>query len=88
VGNGFVQSFAHPGGNLTGFTNFLEPSLAAKWVELLKEITPGVSRVGSLYNPQLAAGGGLHFGQPVEASAVVLGVKSVRLNPTRCGCVI
>jgi putative ABC transport system substrate-binding protein len=79
VGSGFVQSFAHPGGNLTGFTNFLEPSLAAKWVELLKEIAPGVSRVGILYNPQLAAGGGLYFAQPVETSAVALGVQSVRL---------
>jgi putative tryptophan/tyrosine transport system substrate-binding protein len=35
VGSGFIQSFAHPGGNLTGFTNFLEPSMGAKWVELL-----------------------------------------------------
>ncbi len=79
VGSGFVQSFSRPGGNLTGFTNFLEPSLAAKWVELLKEIAPGVSRVGILYNPQLAAGGGLYFAQPVEASAVALGVKPIRL---------
>jgi putative ABC transport system substrate-binding protein len=52
VGSGFIQSFARPGGNLTGFTNFLEPSMAAKWVELLKEIAPGVSRVGILFNPQ------------------------------------
>jgi len=79
VGSGFVQSFARPGGNLTGFTNFLEPSLAAKWVELLKEIAPSVSRVGILYNPRLAAGGGLYFAQPVETSAVALGVKPVRL---------
>src|SRR4051794_39051878 len=35
MGTGFVQSFAHPGGNITGFTNFLEQSIAAKWVELL-----------------------------------------------------
>src|SRR4029079_5446115 len=56
VGSGFVQNFAHPGGNITGFTNFLEPSLSAKWVELLKEIAPGVSRIGILFNSQLAAG--------------------------------
>jgi putative tryptophan/tyrosine transport system substrate-binding protein len=79
VGSGFVQSFARPGGNLTGFTNFLEPSLAAKWVDLLKEVAPGVSRVGILHNPQLAAGGGGYFAQPVETSAVALGVKPVRL---------
>jgi len=79
VGSGFVQSFAHPGGNITGFTNFLEPSLAAKWVELLKEIAPGVSRVGILFNPNLAAGGGMYFVKPVEASAAALGVKAVEL---------
>src|ERR1700681_3525599 len=40
----FVQSLARPGGNITGFAN-LEPSLGGKWVELLKEIAPNVSRV-------------------------------------------
>jgi ABC-type uncharacterized transport system substrate-binding protein len=79
VGSGFIQSFARPGGNLTGFTNFLEPSMAAKWVELLKEIAPGVSRVGILFNPQLAADGGMYFIRPVEASAAAFGVKTVRL---------
>jgi putative ABC transport system substrate-binding protein len=79
VGSGFVQSFAHPGGNITGFTNFLEPSLAAKWVELLKEAAPAVSRVGILFNPKLAAGGGMYFVKPVETSITVLGVKAVEL---------
>jgi putative tryptophan/tyrosine transport system substrate-binding protein len=79
VGSGFIQSFAHPGGNITGFTNFLEPSLAAKWVELLKEIAPGVSRIGILFNPKLAAGGGMYFAKPVETSAAALGVKAVEL---------
>jgi putative ABC transport system substrate-binding protein len=79
VGSGFIQSFARPGGNLTGFTNFLEPSMAAKWVELLKEIAPGISRVGILFNPQLAADSGMYFARPVETSAASLGVKPVRL---------
>jgi putative ABC transport system substrate-binding protein len=79
IGSGFVQSFAHPGGNITGFTNFLEPSLAAKWVELLKEVAPRVSRVGILFNPNLAAGGGMYFVKPVETSAAALGVKAVEL---------
>jgi putative ABC transport system substrate-binding protein len=79
VGSGFIQNFAHPGGNLTGFTNFLEPSLAAKWVELLKEIAPGVSRIGVLFNPRLAAGGGMYFAQPVEAAAGGFGLKAVHL---------
>lgn len=79
MGSGFVESFAHPGGNITGFTNFLEPSLAAKWVELLKEIAPGVSRVGILFNPQLAAGGGMYFAKPIETAAATLGVKAIEL---------
>jgi putative tryptophan/tyrosine transport system substrate-binding protein len=50
VANGFVQSLAHPGGNLTGFS-VLEPSLGAKLLELLKEIAPSVARVAILFNP-------------------------------------
>jgi ABC-type uncharacterized transport system substrate-binding protein len=79
VGSGFIESFARPGGNLTGFTNFHEPSMGAKWVELLKEIAPGVSRVGILFNPHLAPGGGMYLTRPVETSAASLGVKTVRL---------
>ena len=45
VGSGFVESMARPGGNVTGFTLF-EYSLAGKWLELLKEIAPHVTRVG------------------------------------------
>ena len=47
VGAGFVESLARPGGNTTGFTSF-EYGLSAKWVELLKEIAPRVTRVGVL----------------------------------------
>ena len=39
VGGGFVKSLAHPGGNLTGFTNF-EPEMGGKWLEVLKEMRP------------------------------------------------
>ena len=53
VAQGFVQSLAHPGGDITGFTN-LEPTLGAKWLELLKEIAPRVTRVAVLYNPNTA----------------------------------
>jgi len=44
VGGGFVESLAHPGGNATGFTN-LEYGISGKWVELLKQLAPGVKRV-------------------------------------------
>jgi putative tryptophan/tyrosine transport system substrate-binding protein len=51
--SGFVQNLAHPGGNVTGFTNF-EASVGGKWLELLKEAAPAVSHVMTLYNPQTA----------------------------------
>jgi putative ABC transport system substrate-binding protein len=50
VGNGYVDSLARPGGNTTGFIQF-EYSLAGKWMELLKEIAPGTTRVGVLREP-------------------------------------
>jgi putative tryptophan/tyrosine transport system substrate-binding protein len=45
VEQGFVTNLAKPGGNITGFTQIAEVSLSAKWVELLKEIVPNVSRI-------------------------------------------
>jgi putative tryptophan/tyrosine transport system substrate-binding protein len=53
VGSGFVASLANPGGNITGFIN-IEASLSGKWLELLREIAPQVSRVGFLFNPRTA----------------------------------
>ncbi len=50
VERGFVASLARPGGNSTGFTN-LETTMGGKWVELLKEIAPRVTRVATLFNP-------------------------------------
>jgi putative ABC transport system substrate-binding protein len=79
VGSGFVENFPRPGGNLTGFTNFLEPSFAAKWIEFLKEMAPGVRRVGIMFNPEPGAGGGLYFVQPAEAAALSLAMEPVRL---------
>ena len=57
VGAGFVDSLARPGGNATGFMNF-EYSLSGKWLELLKEIAPGVTRVAVLRDPATASGPG------------------------------
>jgi putative ABC transport system substrate-binding protein len=79
VGSGFVESFARPGGNVTGFTNFLEPSFAAKWIELLNEIAPGIRRVAIMFNPQPRTGGGLYFVEPAETAAISLGKQPVRL---------
>ena len=53
VGSGFVANFPRPGGNVTGFVLF-EPTMAGKWLELLKEIAPRVNRVAFLFNPATA----------------------------------
>jgi putative tryptophan/tyrosine transport system substrate-binding protein len=50
VANGFVAALQRPGGNLTGFTNSI-PSMGGKWLELLKELAPGVARVSIMFNP-------------------------------------
>jgi ABC-type uncharacterized transport system substrate-binding protein len=55
VGSGLVANLARPGGNATGFTVY-EYAIAAKWLELLKEIAPGVTRVAVLRDPRIAAG--------------------------------
>ena len=54
VGSGLVASLARPGGNITGFQNF-EPTASGKWLELLKEIAPGLRRVGLVYNQNIPA---------------------------------
>jgi putative ABC transport system substrate-binding protein len=54
VGSGFVESLAHPGGNITGFTNF-EPAMGGKWLEVLREAAPATTRVLVLMHPETAA---------------------------------
>src|SRR5438105_283899 len=54
VGSGYVASFAHPGGNITGFHNY-EPVLGAKWMGILKEIAPAVRRVAFMHVPEITA---------------------------------
>jgi putative tryptophan/tyrosine transport system substrate-binding protein len=53
IGSGFVASLARPGGNITGFIN-LETSLVSKWLELMHETAPHVSRIAFMYNPNTA----------------------------------
>jgi putative ABC transport system substrate-binding protein len=57
VGGGFVESLSRPGGNATGFTNF-EFGISGKWLELLKQIAPSVTRVAVIRDPVQASGGG------------------------------
>jgi len=72
VGSGFVTSLAQPGGNATGFTTY-EYSMSGKWLELLKEIAPGVTRAAVLRDPAVASGIG-QFGA-VQIVAPSLGVQ-------------
>jgi putative tryptophan/tyrosine transport system substrate-binding protein len=75
VGDHLVESFARPGGNVTGFTN-IEASMSSKWVELLKEIFPQTERAAMIFNPKVAPGQGVYFLQPFESAAATLGLKS------------
>jgi putative ABC transport system substrate-binding protein len=72
VGAGLVASLARPGGNATGFTIY-EYGMSGKWLELLKQIAPGVTRVAVLRDPAIASGIG-QFGA-VQAVAPSLGVE-------------
>jgi putative tryptophan/tyrosine transport system substrate-binding protein len=58
VGSGFVSNLAHPGGNITGFHSF-EPAIAAKWLDVLKQLAPSVRRVAVLHDPGIAANNGV-----------------------------
>src|SRR5262249_19850899 len=53
VAAGYVESFAHPGGNITGFV-FFEPAMVGKWLGVLKEIAPALLRVGFMVNPEVS----------------------------------
>ena len=69
IGAGFVESLGQPGGNATGFMNF-EYSISGKWLELLKEIAPRITRVAVLRDAAIAAGSGQLGGDPVRRDAV------------------
>src|SRR5262245_11438241 len=73
---GFVASMARPGGNATGFTSF-EATLGGKWVEMLKEVAPRVSRVLVVFNPDASASRGIKFLRYAEDAATPLGVRVV-----------
>ncbi|MEK6243394.1 MAG: ABC transporter substrate-binding protein [Pseudomonadota bacterium] len=67
IGSGFVETLARPGGNITGFLNF-ESSLVEKWLQLLKEIAPRVTRAAVMFNPQTAPYADYYL-QPLKAAA-------------------
>ena len=82
VGAGFVASLARPGGNATGFLIF-EYGLSGKWLELLKQIAPGVKRVAVLRDPTIASGIG-QFGA-IQSAAPSLGMEVSPVNVRDAG---
>ena len=80
IGQGFVSSFARPGGNITGFTSF-EFAIGAKWLELIKEIAPELGRIAFIFNPE-AGPYAEKFVQSIEPLAHSLGVR-LTVTPTR-----
>ena len=82
VGAGFVESLARPGGNATGFIQF-DYGLSAKWLELLKEIAPGVTRAAILRDPAISAGIG-QWGA-IQTVAPSFGVEVSPINVREAG---
>jgi putative ABC transport system substrate-binding protein len=78
VGLGFVQSLARPGGNITGFSSFDAP-IIGKWLQLLKDVAPGVTRVTVIFNPDTQPYAAF-FNRAIEAAAPSFGV-TVTLAP-------
>jgi putative ABC transport system substrate-binding protein len=79
VGAGFVDSLAEPGGNATGFTSF-EYSLSAKWLELLKQIVPGVTRAAVLRDSAIVGGIGQFAVIQSVAPSVGVDVRPVNVR--------
>ena len=82
VGAGFVTSLSRPGGNATGFTVF-EYGISGKWLELLKQIAPNVTRAAIMRDPSISAGTG-QFGA-IQAVAPSLGVEVMPMNVSDAG---
>jgi putative ABC transport system substrate-binding protein len=82
VGNGMVDSLARPGGNVTGFMSF-EYSLSGKWLELLKEIAPSVTRAAVLRDPAFPAGIGQFAVIQALAPPLGLDVSSINVRDLR-----
>ena len=77
AGSGLVANLARPGGNITGFQNF-ETAIGGKWLELLKEIAPGVRRVAVVYNRKIAAN--VAFLHTAEAASASMGVTVTAMD--------
>jgi putative ABC transport system substrate-binding protein len=79
VGGGYVASLAHPGGNITGFAG-LEYGFSAKWLQLLKQIAPHVTRAAIIRDPDVRGGAG-QLGA-LQGAAFILGMELTPIDPT------
>ena len=77
VGSGFVKSLSHPGTNATGFT-IMEPTIAGRWVQLLREIAPRVTRAALLFNPATAPFAEVYI-RPFKAAATSFSLEAVSM---------
>src|SRR5262249_35440297 len=77
IARGFISNLARPGGNITGFVTF-EFSMGGKWVETLKQVAPGVARVGLVFHPQTAPFRD-SFVRAIAAAAPTLAVEPVAM---------
>jgi putative tryptophan/tyrosine transport system substrate-binding protein len=79
VGAGFADNLARPGGNSTGFTSF-EFGMGAKWLELLKQISPGVVRAGVIRDPAISAGIGQWGAIQAVGSSIGIEVSPINVH--------
>jgi putative ABC transport system substrate-binding protein len=79
VGSGLINSLARPGGNATGFTTF-EYGLSGKWLELLKQMAPGVTQVAVIRDPTISAGIGQWGAIQAVAPSVGVGLRAVNVR--------
>lgn len=77
IGSGFIASLARPGGNLTGFSMY-ELSMAGKWLQILKEIAPEVTRVAVMFNPQTAPYVPRYYLSSLEPAALQFKVELIK----------
>jgi putative tryptophan/tyrosine transport system substrate-binding protein len=90
IGNGVVDNLARPGRNVTGFTSY-EPSLAGKWLELLKEVDPRIRRAAMLFNPETSPNRSAPFVDGFRAAAASLAIEPIiafAQNPSEIETVI
>jgi putative ABC transport system substrate-binding protein len=78
VGMHYVDSFPKPGRNVTGFTPFV-PSLGGKWVSILKEVAPGIRRIGLVYNPE-PGNNAAAFRKSIDETAGKSGIVAVEFT--------